>query len=248
MGLGGTLSQERFEWAVEAVCSRAFTADISGDVRALGLSVIAAGVGVASFLLDGTAGGQGSIGPATLCALAVSCFSTVWQLWYALSGSGLTYVMCPVIDSMNHRSTGSKLSSLAYSSLVDAFTATAEAAIPAGDQIYISYGEGKDNDAFLMHYGFVERGNPAQQATLALPADAGGGTFRLGRAGTVGTQASLPRDTMRQACMVELQGMPTSIQWDQQLLEVGDLSTRCRLAVEWRLERKLLLEAWCADR
>lgn len=39
-------------------------------------------------------------------ALAGCGLTALWQLLYDLSGSGLTFVMCPIIDSMNHRSCG----------------------------------------------------------------------------------------------------------------------------------------------
>ena len=134
----------------------------------------------------------------------------------------------------------------------------ARSSVCQGEQIHISYGCGKDNDALLMYYGFVERNNPAQRAMVSLTdaADtAGQKQLRLGRSGPLGDERStVSTQQCRDACQRALEALPTSLEHDAQLLESqspagestddGVLPVRLRLALEWRLERKKLLAAF----
>ena len=137
----------------------------------------------------------------------------------------------------------------------DAFTMIARSPVSPGEQIYISYGRKKDNDALLMYYGFVERDSPAQRAMVPLE-DANIATLRLGRSGPVDDDdGNVSAQQCQDACRRALEALPTTLEHDAQLLEShlsaegegegggGVLPVRQRLALEWRLERKKLLAA-----
>ena len=117
---GPPVSLEEFTWAAECVLSRAFGADVSGDRRVVAAAVAA--------VVAGAAGGS----EISLLAGLVVCARTGGpQLYAAASGAGASYVMAPLIDSMNHD--GWSRSSCGYSPLYDAFEvrAAADGAPPA---------------------------------------------------------------------------------------------------------------------
>ena len=116
LGLGSALSRDKFVWATECVRSRAFQTDISGDVRVLGGSVVSGAAGVALLSIDGATSSIPGGELFAVAAVAASGLATAWQLWYEATGRGATFVMCPVIDAMNHRSIG-EVPELLYSSL-----------------------------------------------------------------------------------------------------------------------------------
>lgn len=64
-----------------------------------------------------------------------------------------TYVLAPMIDSLNHKSTVA--TDLDYDSLRQRFRLRLGAGYRAGEQVFMSYGA-KSNDDLVMYYGFVE--------------------------------------------------------------------------------------------
>ena len=208
-------SLKRFTWAVEAVRSRAFASDVSGDVRVLGGCIALATAGLAA---SSVVGSEAPLAAALLASGAVGAA----QLASSLTGRGLTYAMCPVIDSMNHRSAlGDATPSLGYSSLIDCFEVLApRGGAVAGEQVFITYGQ-RDNDQLLTYYGFVERPNPVPPARAP---------------------------TSPEECAAALAAMPTTLEHDLELRAdaaaggtIGAMPPRLALAVEWRIEWKRLL-------
>lgn len=100
------------------------------------------------------------------------------------------------------------------------------------------YGE-QDNDALLMYYGFVERENPAQRVTVPL-GNGDSESLQLTRSGHLGTH-HISAQQCADICRRELDALPTTIEFDEQLLKTGVLSCRHQRAIEWRLGRKRLL-------
>ena len=178
---GPPVSLEEFTWAAECVLSRAFGADVSGDRRVVAAAVAA--------VVAGAAGGS----EISLLAGLVVCAALLGsQLYAAASGAGASYVMAPLIDSMNHD--GWSRSSCGYSPLYDAFEVRAAADGAAeGSQLFITYGDAKGNDALLQYYGFVEAGNRADRAWLesaALGLDRATGGSEEGLVAVGGASAS----------------------------------------------------------
>lgn len=64
-----------------------------------------------------------------------------------------TYVLAPMIDSLNHKSTVP--TDLDYDSLRSRFRLRLGQGYRAGEQVFMSYGA-KGNDDLVMYYGFVE--------------------------------------------------------------------------------------------
>lgn len=65
------------------------------------------------------------------------------------------YVLCPLIDMLNHD--GTVPSDVQYRVFSDTFCVTAEREVGTGDEVRISYGP-RSNDQLLQYHGFVERG------------------------------------------------------------------------------------------
>lgn len=129
-------------------------------------------------------------------------------------------------------------------------------------QLYLSYGEGKDNDALLQDYGFVERDNPADRVWLRTTRfkEGGAGDGHEGSGGAAATgrwvtwpSALVADEDLRRCCAVQLSGMPTSLEEDEAELSCEEgagsrvrMTPRRKLALEWRVERKRILA--CAAR
>jgi len=104
--------------------------------------------------------------------LAASSKSTL-----TLSASGVfdkhtaddAYVLTPIADMLNH----------ARGPAVNArweigrrgFTVVTKRPVAQGEELFISYGETKDNGVFMFHYGFVEHGNPNEKVMINLRFD-----------------------------------------------------------------------------
>eukprot|EP00282_Hemiselmis_andersenii_P036810 CAMPEP_0169447746 /NCGR_PEP_ID=MMETSP1042-20121227/11678_1 /TAXON_ID=464988 /ORGANISM="Hemiselmis andersenii, Strain CCMP1180" /LENGTH=401 /DNA_ID=CAMNT_0009559311 /DNA_START=47 /DNA_END=1249 /DNA_ORIENTATION=- len=67
------------------------------------------------------------------------------------------YVVCPVIDMLNHDTAES--SEVTYAPFQKSFVVVASKAYGRDKQVYISYGS-RSNDQLLQYYGFVEKDNP----------------------------------------------------------------------------------------
>lgn len=69
-----------------------------------------------------------------------------------------TYVLAPMIDSLNHKTTIT--TDLDYDSIRQRFRLSVDAPFKKDEQVLMSYGA-KSNDDLVLYYGFVENDNPA---------------------------------------------------------------------------------------
>lgn len=143
---------EQLTWALEAVFSRAFSGPYTGSSlkqKGLVLGTLVA-TGAASYTFAGV-----NIENLLNAGIAAVLFNIMYD---AILGSKLTWhALCPVIDSMNHRS--SSKSEVAFEYFGDKFSVEANDGVPAGAQLYITYGR-QGNDRLLQFYGFSEENNP----------------------------------------------------------------------------------------
>ena len=69
-----------------------------------------------------------------------------------------TYVLAPMIDSLNHKTTIK--TDLDYDSIRQRFRLGVDIPFKKGEQVFMSYGP-KSNDDLVLYYGFVESDNPS---------------------------------------------------------------------------------------
>ncbi|GAB4823521.1 hypothetical protein N2152v2_010567 [Parachlorella kessleri] len=252
---GPSVAWEEFLWAMENVRSRSFSGPYTGasfrEKLTTGGVVLAAGSAYALWA-------HLPLQQALNGLLAALMFNIIYDV--LISQKLKWHAMCPVIDAINHSS--SVESDVFFEYFRDSFTLSCSAPFKAGQQVFISYGP-QGNDSLLQFYGFLERPNPHDTYSLEVPAGRGktvkvtvnakGGveaeslavlTAAVAEAGG-STQAS--KETvwkeLANACEQELARLPTSAADDERLLQTPHLlSPRTRLAVEFRLEKKRLLE------
>lgn len=167
---GSSLSwEDDFLWAVENVCSRAFSGPYTGSsltdkVKTAG---VVAAAGTALVFIQHIPLEQALNG-----AIAALVFNIIYDV--VLSQKLKWYAMIPVLDACNH---SSKIDSdLSFEYFQDAFTVSTTSGTEKGEQVFVSYGQ-KSNDGFLQYYGFTEVGNPNDTYTFTVPRySAGGGS------------------------------------------------------------------------
>ncbi len=148
------MDEDTFVWAMESVLSRAFKGTFGTGFNSLapslGLMALFAGI----YYVD-----QETI---QLVSYTLEEFSylaaipaalTLLPLFLEFVKSKGTYVMAPMIDSLNHQSTVP--TDLDYDSLRQRFRLSIGEGFKAGEQVFMSYGA-KSNDDLVLHYGFVE--------------------------------------------------------------------------------------------
>jgi len=164
----GSVTQDQFMWAMEAVHSRAFRGDfgsfrgkgkilkgVLGILSSILLIYVGYDVLVKDYFLDNNAEYL-----AAVCAIAAIALPLL--LNGGMEGNS-SAVMLPYIDSANHDKTAD--SSIEYDPIGDCFTLKIgpecykKALDSDGEkskmQVYISYGE-KSDDELLLNYGFLE--------------------------------------------------------------------------------------------
>ncbi|VEU43584.1 unnamed protein product [Pseudo-nitzschia multistriata] len=150
------MTWEQFEWAMEAVHSRAFC----GDFGIGGGSSMPLPVAVGTPALAALAGyfyyvqlhGQNDI-----ILLALAAIGAIPSVLNLVNSSPPVAVLLPLIDSANHREDAD--SSIEYSPLTDSFglTGGSNCLVTEDDgkqQLYISYGKKSDKE-LLLNYGFL---------------------------------------------------------------------------------------------
>ncbi|KAL4457348.1 hypothetical protein ABPG75_012213 [Micractinium tetrahymenae] len=242
--------EDDFLWAMENVRSRAFSGPYTGSsvdekARTLGL-LLAAGGGY-------TAWQQLPLEQALNGFISVLVFNIIYDL--LVSKKLKWYALCPVVDAINHSSLVE--SEVAYEYFRDTFVLSTKSAYQEGQQVFISYGV-QSNGSLLQYYAFTEQGNPndvhvwqasigGQQVQMTVNAK-GSFTAECQAAvrsvlGAGGGDDTAVRKVLLEAAEAELAGKPTSAVDDERLLQTPHLmSPRQRTAVEFRLEKKRLLE------
>ena len=140
-------------WALSCARSRAFSGPFSrGSLKAATAQLSFAGALGLVYIL----GFGGEPGAAVNGILAVLVSIVLNDFLFARATTATRYVLCPVVDMINHDS--SVASDVSYEYFTDTFAVSAGPA-RAGEQLLISYGS-RSNDQLLQYYGFVEANNP----------------------------------------------------------------------------------------
>jgi hypothetical protein len=262
---GSTVTYERFLWAAENVRSRVFSGPYAGapisDRLKLGGFVAAAGLAYVTYA-------HVPLEQALNGAIAAAVFNLLYDI--VLSNKLKWYALCPVIDAINHSSKVE--STIEYEYFKDTFVASTNTAYSPGEQVFISYGAqpnsslfqyygftevGNKNDVYAV-YG-AELGKNNEKVNLVVAANgnltpeslknalevfttSGGGA---GAGGGGGGDKNV--EELRKALLIilekELASKPTSLADDERQLATPHLLTpRKRAALEFRVEKKKLLE------
>ena len=147
------ISFDKFIWALECVNSRAFSGVYEGSEFAerQRLLIFAAGLGILWPTLQLSSWDQ-SI--SAFIVVAASIF--VRDIIFAKIGQLKRYVLCPVVDMFNHKSTAK--ADVSYNYFSDKFEVRIDSSYQPGEQVFISYGK-QSNDRLLQFYGFVDSDN-----------------------------------------------------------------------------------------
>ena len=153
-----TMEWEHFEWAMEAVHSRAFCGDFG---VAGGESSLPMPVAIGAPLFAGLAGYVYYVqlhGQSDAILLSLAALGAIPSVLSLLKESPPVAVMLPLIDSANHLEEAD--SAIEYSPLTDSFDLTggSKCLVTEADgkqQVYISYGKKSDKE-LLLNYGFLK--------------------------------------------------------------------------------------------
>jgi len=103
--------------------------------------------------------GLGTVEQSFEAAVLVGASVLVRDFYLSKFGKLKRYVLCPVVDMFNHRSSSTADASVNYFTGNFEVLTGSEEAYREGDQVYITYGK-QGNDRLLQYYGFVETDNP----------------------------------------------------------------------------------------
>lgn len=256
--LKSPLSYDEFIWALENVCSRAFSGPYAGssvdDKLKTAAFVAAAAVGVVFVQ-------HVPLEQALNGAIAALVFNLIYDAM--LSKKLKWHAMIPVLDACNHSSAVD--SELSFEYFQDSFTVSTNCRYDKGDEVFVSYGN-KTNDGLLQYYGFIEAGNGSDTyvMTRSLGAEFGvpinvvvksNGSFTpetlaearkaVSRSASAGTDAqeSEVRRLLVQAVEAELASKATTVADDEKALSTPHLlSSRLVRAIDFRVAKKRLLQ------
>lgn len=244
-----------FLWAMENVRSRSFSGPYTGatfkeKLQSAGVVLVGGGAYVAWAHLP--------LQQALNGLLAAVMFNLIFDV--LLSQKLKWHSLCPVVDSVNHSSLVE--SDVSYEYFQDSFALSTSCPWSKGQQVFISYGK-QGNDSLLQYYGFVEPGNPNDtyamdvqvmgSQTVKVVLNSKGGLDGEGLATLraaveeAGGPGGAEWKALAEACKQELGSMPSSVAHDERTLQTPHLLTpRLKLALEFRLEKKRLLQRCAA--
>jgi len=266
--------EDDFLWAVENVCSRAFSGPYTGSslTDKIKTAGVVAAAGTALVFIQHIPLEQALNG-----AIAALVFNIIYDV--VLSQKLKWYAMIPVLDACNH---SSKIDScLTFEYFQDAFTVSTTSGTRKGEQVFVSYGQ-KSNDGFLQYYGFTEISNPNDTYTFTVPdnnsdGNDGGkwkavvnanGTFsgetltkakqlvsslsalkEQGGGGGEEEEGVAARELLLKLIEEELASKATTLADDERTLQTAAhlLSGRVRCATEFRVQKKKVLQK-CIDK
>ncbi|GAB4818149.1 hypothetical protein N2152v2_005195 [Parachlorella kessleri] len=222
------LSWEEYLWAMEVVCSRVYLVRYPGIPLRKRLSM-----------------GALALAP-SLAFFACQDVSPLLSLLTLPAALGLNAAYNALL---------AYLSKMEYSYIHDSFMLSMDRAFTAGEQVFQAYGP-HCNDSLLMYYGFVEQANRHDTYLLAVPLRGDCIEVSLSADGTpeadnfaavraaYEAQGCRSEDSAQAAYQAELARQETTIAEDEELLALPHpvLSPRARLATEFRLEKKKVLE------
>jgi len=153
MAVGGVdCTQAELEWALHCVRSRAFSGAYEGSTyqQRVGLFGFIVLLTVLYPLLSMGSWSQ-ALGGAVTGLIFIVARDVISPRVLELK----RYVLCPLVDMLNHD--GTIPSDVEYRVFTNTYAVSADAAVPAGEQVRISYGP-RSNDQLLQFHGFVEKG------------------------------------------------------------------------------------------
>lgn len=148
------MDEDTFVWAMESVLSRAFKGTFGTGFNSLAPSLLLMGIFAGIYYID-----QETIQLVSYALeeypylAAIPAGLTLLPSILEFFRSKGTYILAPMIDSLNHRSTVP--TDLDYDSIRQRFRLSLGVGYKKGEQVFMSYGS-KNNDDLLLHYGFVE--------------------------------------------------------------------------------------------
>jgi hypothetical protein len=148
---GFACSRSQLEWALHNVRSRAFSGAYEGSTyeQRIGLFGFISLLTIIYPLI-----GAGSWNQSLTGAVSGLIFLIARDIATPKVLDLKRYVLCPLIDMLNHDGTVS--SDVAYRVFTNQFCVTSESAVGEGGEVRISYGP-RSNDQLLQYHGFVER-------------------------------------------------------------------------------------------
>lgn len=153
------MDEDTFVWAMESVLSRAFKGTFGTGFNSLAPSLLLMGIFAGIYKVD-----QETIQLVSYALeeypylAAIPAVLTLLPSVLEFFKSKGTYILAPMIDSLNHRSTVP--TDLDYDSIRQRFRLSLGVGYKKGEQVFMSYGS-KNNDDLLLHYGFVEADAPS---------------------------------------------------------------------------------------
>ena len=147
------VSFNNFVWALESVNSRAFSGEYEGSTSQERKSLLIF-TGLLTVLWPILH--LGTIDQALNAAVAVGISTIIRDAFFSKILKLKRYVVCPVIDMINHKSISE--TTVSYNYFRDQFEVKSSC-YNKNDQIFISYGK-QSNDRLLQFYGFIESNNP----------------------------------------------------------------------------------------
>jgi hypothetical protein len=148
---GFACSRAQLEWALHNVRSRAFSGAYEGSTYAQRIGLFGF---IALLTIIYPLVGAGSWNQSLTGAASALIFLVARDIATPKVLDLKRYVLCPLIDMLNHDGTIS--SDVAYRVFTNQFCVTSESAVGAGGEVRISYGP-RSNDQLLQYHGFVER-------------------------------------------------------------------------------------------
>jgi hypothetical protein len=149
------IDYSEFVWAIENVNSRAISGMYEGSTsqKIQNLLIVTGSPSVLWLVL-----GFGSLEQPLNAAVAVGVFIVLRDVFLSNSAHLKRYVVYPMIDMLNHKSTSMARASFNYfSGQFEVLSGDGES-YSEGGQLYITYGK-EGNDRLLQYYGFVEADN-----------------------------------------------------------------------------------------
>ena len=144
-----------FVWALECVNSRAFSGVYEGSTSEERQRLL---IFTGILTLVWPLAGFGSWEQSLNAAIAVGVSILLRDFFFSKGAQLKRYVVCPVVDMFNHKSTSTAEASFNYFSGKFEVLTGAKERYQEGDQVYITYGK-QGNDRLLQYYGFVESNN-----------------------------------------------------------------------------------------
>jgi len=261
LAAAAVVSYDDFVWAMENVNSRAFSGIYEGSTSTERRNLLLF-TGLLTILWPLV--GFGTYEQSLNAAVAVGVSIVLRDIFLSKSANLKRYVVCPMIDMFNHKSTSTAEVSFNYFSGKFEVMSGETEKYEAGDQVFITYGK-QGNDRLLQYYGFVEQDNVYDSydfgdtflgvfikygdkvnAAVPLPADASDAikrlqtlTSALQNSGTLeGSQAGSGKE--RSGKKSAISAIDTNVRYYRNTRTFDDVSTRCLRALyasaqEWQL-------------